>query len=93
MAERVAPLGYLLSPKVELGRQRVVRRTMQGHVLDRVRALLAEGISMMKLEAVRFTAAFAALIDIATATAIAFEDCSTHVGRNVSAALALGRLT
>jgi hypothetical protein len=85
VAQRVAALGHALSTEVELGRQRVVLRTVKGQVLDRMRALLAEGFPVMKLEQAHFAATFAALIDIATATAVALEDRSAHRGRNVSA--------
>ncbi len=99
MTQRVAPLGYVLSTKVELGRQCVVCRTMQGHVLDRVCTPLTKWLAVVKelaaesdrvglLEVARLAAALAALVYIATATAIAFENGSTHLRGDVSPALA-----
>src|SRR6185295_17509626 len=59
--QRLALPGHVLGAKVTLRRERVVRRAVQGQVGGRMRAQLAERVSVVKLQPVRFTAACAAL--------------------------------
>ena len=67
---RVTSLGHVLPPEVELRRERVVRWTMQGQILHSVLSSLAERSPVVKLETVRFGAAFPALVDEAAASTI-----------------------
>lgn len=83
---RVSAFGHVLSPEIELGRERVVSGAMQGQVGSGVASVLAERSSVVELEAVRFPATYAALVDVAATSAVALENDSTHVGWHVSVA-------
>ena len=86
MAQRVTPLGHVLSPEVELGRERVVSWAVQGQVGSGVGSALAERLSMVKLETVCFSTALTTSVDERAARTIALVDCSAHSRRDVAAA-------
>ena len=86
MAQRVTPLGHVLSPEVELGRERVVSWAMQGQVGRGVGSALAEGLSMGELETVCLSSALTTSVDERAARTIALVDCPAYGRRDVAAA-------
>src|SRR6188768_4242372 len=82
-------LCHVGATEVQLGGERVVSVTMQGHVGDGVPASLAEWLSMVQLQVRCFLAACATLVDIRTTCAVTLVDGSAHRRRNVPALRAI----
>jgi hypothetical protein len=55
--------GHVLGAKIVLGRERVVGGAVQGQVGGGVLSQLTEGVSVVQLQPVCFTAAFTAIVD------------------------------
>ena len=86
MTRGLLSLGHVLSTEVQLGGEGVVGVTMQRQVSGRVRTLLAERLSMVELEAVRFLTALTASVHVRAARTIALADCPAYGCGNVTAA-------
>jgi hypothetical protein len=85
VATRFLPFLHVRPPEVQLCDERIMGTTVKGQVRGGVSTAHAERLSMVQLEIVRFTAAFAALVDIRAARAIPLVDSSTHGGWDVPA--------
>ena len=88
MTPGLLSLGHVLSIEVRLGGEGVVGATMQREVCGGVRTLPAERLSMVELEAARFSTALTTSVDERAARTIALVDCPAYRRGNVTAALA-----
>jgi hypothetical protein len=88
VAVRVAPLRHEREPEISFCGEPIVSRAAQGQIRSRVRAVQGQRLQVMKLQAVRFAAALAALVDEAAARAVSPIHLAPHRGGDVSAALA-----
>jgi len=86
MTPRLLSLGHVLGTEVQLGGEGVVGATVQRQVCGGVLTLLAERLSMVKLEAARFSTALTASVDERAARTIALVDCPPHSRGNVTTA-------
>ena len=86
MTPRLLSLGHVLGTEVQLGGEGVVGATVQRQVCGGVLTLLAERLSMVKLEAARFSTALTASVDERAARTIALVDCPAHSRGNVTTA-------
>ena len=86
MTPGLPSLGHVLSTEVQLGGEGVVSATMQREVCGGVRTLLAERLSMVELEVVRFSTALTASVDERATRTVALVDCPAYGRGNVTAA-------
>ena len=86
MTPELPSLGHVLATEVQLGGQGVVGATMQREVCGGVSTLLAERLSMVKLEAARFSTALTASVGERATRTIALADCPAYGRGNVTAA-------
>ena len=75
MTPRLLSLGHVLGTEVQLGGEGVVGATVQRQVCGGVLTLLAERLSMVKLETVCFSTALTTCIDKGAARVVALVDC------------------
>jgi hypothetical protein len=88
VSRSVAAVSNERTTEVLLRRQRIVRSAAKSNVHCVVGAAFAEGLDMVQLEAMRFTATQSSVVDVRAAAAIAFEGCAPHLCRHSAAALA-----
>ena len=86
MTTGLLQLGHVLSTEGQLSGEGVVGATMQRQVCGGVRTLLAERLSMVKLETVCFSTALTTCIDKGAARVVALVDCPAYGRGNMTAA-------
>ena len=88
---RVARVPDETHAEVVLRSQRVVRSAAKREIGQRVLAALREGLQMVELEVMRFSAALPGVVEVCAAALIAFEDGAPDRGGDASSALARAR--
>ena len=87
MATRLPAALHVRAPKVLFGCYRIVGLAPEANVLKLVLATESKRTRVMNFEAMRFSAAHAAFIDIRAASLVAFIDSAATSCRNVATAL------